>query len=76
MKLGANGTQLGVDFDLAVELFFLGKARLQLGRCRLPGGQERKSIQLVAQGLAGARRHRQVLAQKLFVQALQIQRHG
>jgi len=41
VKLGANGTQLGVDFDLAIELFFLGETRFQLGHCRLgrPGEQ-------------------------------------
>ena len=49
MKLAANRTQLGVDVDFAVELFFLGETRFQLGRCRLPGGQKRQPIQLVPQ---------------------------
>ncbi|MEI8323827.1 MAG: hypothetical protein WCH44_00425 [Betaproteobacteria bacterium] len=36
VKFLPNGTQLGVDFDLAVELYFLGEARFKLdSRCLL-----------------------------------------
>lgn len=49
LKLKVYVTQLGVHFDLAVELFFLGDAGVELGRCQLLGRQERKVIALLAQ---------------------------
>ena len=65
MQLAAHGTQLGVDFDLAVELLFLGQLGFQPGRRNLFGLQLRQPVQLVAQSLASPGGHRQVLAQQL-----------